>query len=138
MKMKVLPVIALALAVCMTAQLPALAFAYSGIGYSGTPIKYGGWLIGQVHIEIRHRMQEAPWAKIITTSTNGSTQVAYSNGNGWYRLYLPPGDYKVNATYAHYTQTYDVTISEDQIYRLLNIIIDRPDMPEFQDRLASK
>jgi hypothetical protein len=139
MRRKVLPAIALALAVCMTAQLPALTVAYHGYGYSGTPIKYGGWLVGQVYTEVGHVMQVVPWAKITVTNSYGNvTMDAYSNGYGWYRLYLPPGDYKVNATYAHYTQTYDVTIREDQIYRLLNVYILRTDMPEFQDRLASK
>lgn len=139
MQRNVFPALLLVLAFYMTMMTPTLAVAYTGTGYSGTPIKYGGWLIGQVYMEVSYVFQVIPWATITVTSTDGTiTKVVYSNGYGWYRVYLPPGDYKVTVTYAHYTQTYEVTIREDQIYRLLNIIIERPDMPEFQDHLASK
>jgi hypothetical protein len=138
MSRKTLAAVVLVLTVYIAFMLPSVTVAYKmPPGYSGTPIKYGGWLIGKVYMEIRHYMQTIPWAKITVTSTDGTTtKVTSTNGQGGYRIYLPPGEYKVTVSHSHYTQEYDVTIREDQIYRILNIIIERPDMPEFQDRLA--
>lgn len=138
MRRKLLPLAVLMLTTYMLLLLPTFTAAYGGYyWYSGKPIKYGGWLIGQVYMEIRDKVQPIPWVKITVTSANGTmTKVAYTNGYGYYRVYLPPGDYTVTASYVRYTQTSNVTIWENAEYRRLNIYIERPDMPEFQDRLA--
>lgn len=140
MSKKIVAAVVLVLTIYIAVMLPTFTVAYKPPpGYSGKPIKYGGWLIGQVYMEIRHHMQAIPWTKITITSTDGAiTKIASTNGNGAYRVYLPPGDYTVTVSYSRYTQEYEVTIREDQIYRLLNIYIERPDMTEFQDRLAHK
>ena len=140
MNKKILPAAVLVLTVYLLVLLPTLAVAYRlPPGYGGTPIKYGGWLIGQVIMEIRHRIQTIPWVKITITSTDGAlTKVTKTNEYGNYKIYLPPGDYNVTATYARYVQTYNITIREDQIFYRLNIYIERPDAPEFQDHLATK
>jgi hypothetical protein len=120
--------------------LPSMAVAryYNyGYGYTGSPIKYGGWLVGQAYIEVRHQVQEAAWATITVESTDGSlTKVLNTNGRGGYKAYLPPGSYEVTASYSRYTQKYAIEIQEGTPLRLLNIYFDRPDCPEFQDRLA--
>lgn len=140
MERKLLPAVVLVLTVYLAVCLPTFAVAYTPPpGYSGKPIKYGGWLIGQVLMEIRHIVQKIPWATITVTTADGTfTKTATTNGNGYYRVYLPPGEYKVTVSYARYSQTYDVTIRVDQEYRFLNVLLERPDMPEFQDRLAHK
>ena len=132
MKRNILTCTALLLTVYLATLLPTAAFAYTpGPGYSGTPINYGGWLLGRVYIEIRGVVENAPWAKITVTGTDSSgkavSDLAYSNGFGNYRAYLSPGNYTVTVNYAHYTQTYNVQIKTDQIYYLLNIYIERPD-----------
>lgn len=124
--------------------LPSIAVAsyyyrYSnyGYGYSGTPIKYGGWLVGNAYIEVRHVTQPAAWASIEIVSTDGSlTKVVHTTGLGGYKAYLPPGNYTVTASYSRYSQDYDIEIFEGSEIRLLNIYFYRPDCPEFQDRLA--
>ncbi|MBS7629868.1 carboxypeptidase regulatory-like domain-containing protein [Candidatus Bathyarchaeota archaeon] len=137
MRGKILPIILLVFTIYLVTFYPAYTVAYKGFGYSGVPIKYGGWLIGQVTMQIRHNIQLIPWAKITVTSTDGTfSEVTYTNGYGCYRIYLPPGEYKVTVEHARYSQTYEVTMREDAIYRLLNVYLERPDA-EFQDRLSS-
>jgi hypothetical protein len=120
--------------------IPSMAIAryYNyGYGYSGTPIRYGGWLVGNAYIEVRHVVQPAAWASITIESTNESlTKVVHTSGAGGYKCYLPPGTYTVTACYSRYTQEYSIEIFEGSEIRLLNIYFDRPDCPEFQDRLA--
>jgi hypothetical protein len=120
--------------------LPSMAVAryYNyGYGYHGTPIKYGGWLAGNAYIEIRHIVQTAAWATITVESTDGSlTKVLHTSERGGYATYLPPGNYTVTASYSRYTQEYSIEMRESSPLRLLNIYFDRPDCPEFQDRLA--
>ena len=137
---KVVAGLSLVLMVCMITLLPTVAVAYLGLGYSGTPIAYGGWIIGQVYIEAQHVMRPIPWVKITVTSPTDSTfsKVTSTNEGGYYRVYVPPGNYTVTAEYTHYTQTYNITMREDAIYRWVNIYITRPDMPEYQDRLSSQ
>jgi len=140
MSKKILPVVVLVFTIYIAVMLPTFTVAYTPPpGYSGKPIKYGGWLIGQVTMEIRHIVRAIPWAKITVTSVDGTfTKTVSTNGMGTYKIYLPPGDYTVTVSYVRYTQKYDITIREDQIYRFLNIYIERPDMPEFSDKLAAK
>ncbi|MCX6659798.1 MAG: carboxypeptidase-like regulatory domain-containing protein [Candidatus Bathyarchaeota archaeon] len=140
MERRLLPAVVLVLTVYLAVCLPTFAVAYTPpLGYSGKPIKYGGWLVGQVLMEISHIVQKISWAKITVTTADGTfTKTATTNGYGYYRVYLPPGEYKVTVSYARYSQTYDVTIRVDQEYRFLNVYLERPDMPEFQDRLAHK
>ncbi|MCJ7760541.1 carboxypeptidase-like regulatory domain-containing protein [Candidatus Bathyarchaeota archaeon] len=140
MERRFLPAVVLVLTVYLAVCLPTFAVAYTTPpGYSGKPIKYGGWLVGQVLMEISHIVQKIPWATITVTNADGTfTKTATTNGYGYYRVYLPPGEYKVTVSYARYSQTYDVTIRVDQEYRFLNVYLERPDMPEFQDRLAHK
>jgi hypothetical protein len=140
MERKLLPGVVLVLTVYLAVCLPTFAVAYTPPpGYSGKPIKYGAWLIGQVVMEIQHYIQKIPWATITVTNADGTfTKTATTNGNGYYRVYLPPGEYKVTVSYSRYSQTYDVTIRVDQEYRWLNVLLERPDTPEFQDRLAHK
>jgi len=108
-----------------------------GYGYTGTQIKYGGWLAGNAYIEVRHIVQVATWATVTVENTDGSlTKVLHTNGRGGYKTYLPPGNYTVTASYSRYTQEYAIEIREDSHLRLLNIYFDRPDAPEFQDHLA--
>ncbi|MGQ9543262.1 MAG: carboxypeptidase-like regulatory domain-containing protein [Candidatus Bathyarchaeia archaeon] len=138
MRGKILPLIFMVLTVYLVTLHPTFTVAYTGFGYSGVPIKYGGWLIGQVRMQIRHVVQDIPWAKVTVTITNGTLiGVTYTNSYGWYRIYLPPGDYKVTVEHARYSQTYEITMRENAIYRLLNVYLERPDAPEFQDRLSS-
>jgi hypothetical protein len=140
MKNKLFVCALLILTVYITMFLPSMAIArYSnyGYGYSGTPIKYGGWLVGNAYIEVRHLVQPAAWATITIESTDGSlTKVVHTSGAGGYKSYLPPGNYTVAACYSRYTQEYNIEIFEGSEIRLLNIYFDRPDCPEFQDRLA--
>ena len=140
MERRLLPAVVLVLTVYLAVCLPPFAVASTPPpGYSGKPIKYGGWLIGQALMEIRHIIQKIPWATITVTNADGTfKKTATTNGYGYYRVYLPPGEYKVTVSYARYSQTYDVTIRVDQEYRFLNVLLERPDMPEFQDRLAHK
>ena len=139
MKNKLFVCALLILTIYVAMFLPSMAVAryYYGYGYSGTPIEYGGWLVGNAYIEIRHVVQVAPWATITVESTDGSlTKVLHTTGNGGYKTYLPAGNYTVTASYSRYTQDYDIEIREDTSMRLLNIYFYRPDCPEFQDRLA--
>jgi hypothetical protein len=138
MSKKTITAVILVLTVYLAVVHTTVAVAYTPPpGYSGKPIKYGGWLIGQVYMEMHHIIRRIPWAKITATSVDGTfTKTTTTSGFGSYKMYLPPGNYTVTLTHAHYTQKYDITIREDQIYRLLNIYIERPDMPEFSDKLA--
>lgn len=140
MKNKLFVCALLILTIYVAMFIPSMAVAryYNyGYGYSGTPIKYGGWLVGNAYIEIRHVVQVAAWATITVESADGSlTKVLHTTGQGGYKTYLPPGNYTVTASYSRYTQDYDIEIREDSSMRLLNIYIYRPDAPEFQDHLA--
>jgi len=140
MERKLLPAVVLVLTVYLAVCLPTFAVAYTPPpGYSGKPIKYGAWLIGQVVMEIQHVVQKIPWATITVTNADGTfKKTATTHGDGYYRVYLPPGEYNVTVSYSRYSQTYEVTIRVDQEYRWLNVLLERPDMPEFQDRLAHK
>jgi len=140
MERKLLPAVVLVLTVYLAVCLPTFAVAYTPPpGYSGKPIKYGAWLIGQVVMEIQHIVQKIPWATITVTNADGTfKKTATTHGDGYYRVYLPPGEYNVTVSYSRYSQTYDVTIRVDQQYRFLNVYLERPDTPEFQDRLAHK
>jgi len=143
MKRKVLTCTVLVLTVYLAILLPTPAFAYKGmLGYSGKAIKYGGWLMGEVTMEMRHIIRKIPWATITVTGTDldgkNVTKVVHTSGFGSYRVYLPPGNYTVTASHAHYSQTYNVPIREDQIYRFLNIYLERSDAPEFKDYLEHK
>jgi CubicO group peptidase (beta-lactamase class C family) len=140
MKRNVLTCTVLVLTVYLAILLPTAAFAYTPFsGYSGTPIKYGGWILGEVTMEMRHIIRKIPWVKITVTGTDvdgkSVTKEVHTNGFGSYRVYLPPGNYTVTASHAQYSQTYNVPIREDQIYRFLNIYLERSDAPEFQDYL---
>jgi hypothetical protein len=138
MKNKLFVCALLILTIYVAMFLPSMAVArYYGYGYSGTPIKYGGWLVGNAYIEVKHIVQPAAWATITVESTDGSlTKVVHTSGVGGYKAYLPAGTYTLTACYSRYTQEYDIEILETSSYRLQNIYFDRPDCPEFQDRLS--
>ncbi len=132
MKRNVLTCTVLVLTVYLAILLPTAALAYTpSPGYSGTPINYGGWLLGEVDMNIRNIVEKVPWAQITVTGTDSTgkavTDVVHSNGFGTYRVYLSPGTYTVTVSYLQYSQTYNVKINVDQIYYLLNIYIERPD-----------
>ena len=139
MNKRTITAVVLVLTVYLTVVHTSVAVAYTPPpGYSGTPIKYGGWLIGRVYMEMRHIMRAIPWAKINATSVDGTfTKTVTTNGFGGYKMYLPPGNYTVTLSHAQYTQTYDINIRVDQIYRWLNIYIERPDAG-FSDKLEYK
>jgi len=121
----------------MFATFTASAVAYKlPPCYGGTPIRYGGWVYGQVTYQsARFIIQGAVWAQI-TISNDTYTAITTTKQEGWYRVYVPPGDYTLTVKYAQYTQSYQLHINVDQIKYLLNIYIQRPEMG-FKDWLAS-
>lgn len=121
----------------MFATFTASAVAYKlPPCYGGTPIRYGGWVYGQVTYQsARYIIQGAVWAQI-TISNDTYTAITTTKQEGWYRVYVPPGDYTLTVKYAQYTQSYQLHINVDQIKYLLNIYIQRPEMG-FKDWLAS-
>ena len=137
-KMFVCALLILTIYVAMFIPSMAVARRYNfGYGYSGTPIKYGGWLVGNAYIEVRHIVQGAAWATITIENSDGSfSEVKHTSGKGGYKIYLPPGNYTVKASYSRYTQEYSIEMNEGDPVHIQNIYFYRPDCPEFQDRLA--
>ena len=121
----------------MFATFTASAVAYKlPPCYGGTPIRYGGWVYGQVTYQsARFIIQGAVWAQI-TISNDTYTALTTTKSDGWYRVYIPPGDYTLTVKYAQYEQSCPIHMNEDQVKLLLNIYIQRPEMG-FKDRLAS-
>jgi len=134
---KVLVGIILVTALIVSAMLSCGMAYKQRPGYSGIPIRYGGWIYGQATYQsAKYQIRTAVWATI-TVSNETYAQATYTNEAGYYRVYVPPGTYTLTVRYAGYSQSYSVTIKEDQIKYLLNIYIERPEM-EFRDHLEHR
>ena len=78
------------------------------------PANAGGLVYGKVFgFDMHESLKPIPWAKVEALKNNSLIEVAYSNENGYYEMYLPNGYYMLKVSIEGYkTKSINVTISE--------------------------